>query len=221
MRRVSYYNHCMTKEEFGQTINRFLENRPSRTLTGSVGFGPFKRTVKTRFLLSDLTLNSYRNFIEIHYQGFEEPGKSAAPDALPDGIILRSSIELPEEIRQVLTQRVTDETFSDMLIRLQNERGIKAPELYRSAGIDFRHYSKIISDRQYQPRKDTVFALGLALKLDRDTSEKFLARAGYSFNPSSLCDMTVRFFFEERIYDRNTIDTLMEAMGLPLLPQNW
>lgn len=238
------YNYCMTKEEFAQTIERFLNDRPGRIITRRVGFGPFKRKIQKRFFLSDLTLIGYQSFIEKNYQGFEKPegvhggiptggptilhqaiasedDESATLYSLSDSKNLHSSIEIPEEIRKILTQRVTGETFSDMLIRLQNERSIKAPDLYRSAGIDYRHFSKIISDRQYRPRKDTVFALGLALRLDIDTAEKFLARAGYSFNPSSLADMTIRFFFEIHKYDRNTIDTLMEAMGLPLLPQNW
>ena len=42
------------------------------------------------------------------------------------------------------------ETFSDAVIRLARERNLSGPQVYRKAGIDAKHYSKIISDRNYQ-----------------------------------------------------------------------
>lgn len=121
----------------------------------------------------------------------------------------------------VVEQAKNAPTFSDVLIKTQNMLGLKAPEVYKTAGIDYRHYSKIISDKNYKPKKETVFALALALKLNDYATEQFLKYAGYSFNPSSLFDMTIKYFIDEKIYDRLQIDLLMDSMNLPLLPQNW
>ena len=126
-------------------------------------------------------------------------------------------MSLEDEIRKT----VITESFSDMLIRFQNERKVSAPDLYKSAGIDFRHFSKIISDRNYKPKKETAFALAIALRMTLSEAEEFIGRAGYSFSPSSLFDMTIKYFIHKGIYDRNTIDLLMDSMKLPLLPQNW
>lgn len=120
-----------------------------------------------------------------------------------------------------IRKTVISESFSDMLIRLQNERNVTAPALYKAAGIDYRHYSKIISDRNYKPKKDTALALAIALKLSLPETDDFVGRAGYTFSPSSLFDMTVKYFIQKGIYDRNTIDLLMDSMNLPLLQQNW
>ena len=42
-----------------------------------------------------------------------------------------------------------------------------------------------------------------------------------SFNPSSMSDVSIQFFLEKKIYDRTTIDIVMDDLHLPLLPQNW
>lgn len=125
------------------------------------------------------------------------------------------------DIKYVIEETKNTPTFSDLLIKTQNMLGLKAPEVYKAAGIDYRHYSKIISDKNYKPKKETVFALAIALKLNDYAAEQFLLHAGYSFNPSDLFDMTIKYFIEEEIYDRVKIDLLMESMDLPLLPQNW
>lgn len=128
-----------------------------------------------------------------------------------------NDLSFEEDIRRT----VIPESFSDMLIRFQNERKVTAPDLYKAAGIDFRHYSKMISDRNYKPKKETAFALAIALRMTSSEAEEFIGRAGYTFSPSSLFDMTVKYFIQKGIYDRNTIDLLMDSMKLPLLPQNW
>ena len=126
-----------------------------------------------------------------------------------------------KDFKKITEETKRRETFSDMLIRLQNRKHIKAPDLYRKAGIDSKHYSKIISDRNYKTKKETVFALAIALELNLNETVEFLESAGYAFNPSNLFDMTIKYFIQFGNYDRINIDMLMDSMDLPLLPQNW
>ncbi len=114
-----------------------------------------------------------------------------------------------------------EETFSDTLIRLMRERKMSGPATYRRAGIDARHFSKIISNRDYHPGKDTVLAFAIALKLNLEETVELMNKAGLSFSPSSLFDLSIKFFIENGCYDRKTIDSLMQELDLPLLPQNW
>ena len=113
------------------------------------------------------------------------------------------------------------ETFSDEIIRLTRERGYSAPMVYHGAGIDAKHYSKIISDRNYQPKKETVFAFILFFKLSLDDAEDLMIKAGYFFNPSSRYDSLIKNFISEGLYDRRLIDEAMNELNLPLLPQKW
>lgn len=114
-----------------------------------------------------------------------------------------------------------EESFSDAVIRLARERNMSGPKVYHAAGIDARHYSKIISDRNYQPKKETVFAFIIAFKLSIKEAEELLQKAGYSFSSSSKFDSLIKSFITREIYDRALIDSAMDALSLPLLPQKW
>ncbi len=121
----------------------------------------------------------------------------------------------------VVSDIETRETFSDAIIRLARERGMSAPMVYHGAGIDAKHYSKIISTRNYQPKKDTVFAFIIFFKLNLEEAEDLMIKAGYFFNPSSRYDTLIKNFITEGLYDRRLIDEAMNELNLPLLPQKW
>lgn len=183
---------------------------------------PPTRTMKDGqlFTLSKNLIESYKKYISINFHSFNSDSFTINPNRL--GIVSEhSQTALQGRLETIIENTKSSPTFSDFLIEKQNQLGLKAPEVYKAAGIDFRHYSKIISDRNYKPKRDTVFALAIALRLDIKSTEQFLKYAGFTFNPSNLFDMTIKFFLDEKIYDRVQIDVLMESLNLPLLPQNW
>lgn len=62
---------------------------------------------------------------------------------------------------QLMNQQ--NETFSEMLLRLIDERGLKDSFVYKKANVDRRHFSKIRNDVNYTPNKKTVLSFAIAL----------------------------------------------------------
>ena len=109
------------------------------------------------------------------------------------------------------------ETFSEMLIRLIEKSGEKNSAVYNRANIDRRHFSKIVNHSDYKPKKQTVLAFAVALKLNFDETQKLLAAAGYTLNKTILSDVIVSFFLEHEIFDVDLINETLYKYDLPLL----
>lgn len=93
------------------------------------------------------------------------------------------------------------ESFTEALLRMIDQRGLKDPEVYRRANMDRRHFSKIVNNRDYKPKKETVLALAIALRLNLDETKDLLARAEFALSRSSERDIIVEYFIENENYN--------------------
>lgn len=141
---------------------------------------------------------------------------------LEESFLERAAVSLPQF--SVRKQRRLDEllwkkneTFSEMLLRLIDERGLKDSQVYRKAGVDRRLFSKIRSDADYTPAKKTALSLALALELSLDETKDLLMRAGYALSNSSKSDIIISFFIENEIYDLFEINEALAEYQEPTL----
>lgn len=108
-------------------------------------------------------------------------------------------------------------SFSQMLMGLIDDRDMKDSEVYHKAGIDRKLFSKIRSNNNYRPSKNTVIRLAIGLELDFDRTQDLLAKSGYTLTRSKKEDIVVEYFIKEKrfnIMDLN--DAMYDLLGISI-----
>ena len=109
------------------------------------------------------------------------------------------------------------ETFQTRLLRMIDERGMSDPEVYKRANVDRKLFSKIRCNEDYIPKKKTIVALAIALRLNMDDTKDLLASAGLMLTNNSKADVIVSFCIENGIYDIFEVNALLFKFNQPIL----
>ena len=169
-----------------------------------------KRDVRELELLQLREAMSRRRKAELEYNilADEVCEESTEYEALAPTAAPRKLEDLMKEI---------DETFSESLIRLIDQKGLKDPEVYKKANIDRKFFNKIKNNKNYKPSKSTCVAFAIALELNLDETRDLIGKAGYALTHSSKFDIIIEYFILEGNYNTFEINEVLFTFEQPLI----
>ena len=112
-------------------------------------------------------------------------------------------------ISSFIDSNKNENKFQKLLFKYIDDRCLKDSDVYNKIHMDRRLFSKIRSDEDYHPSKDTVILLGLSLNLNIDEVIQLLDSASYSLPKNNYYDLIIRFCFMEGIYNIKDVNDLL------------
>lgn len=188
---------------------------------------------KDSFVVSEKLMGQVASYIDEHYVDIHLPKRrsllnverellgadyAAAPmtpisTAMPS---MSAPMAMPVQNLDDLMDEL-DEPFSTTLLKLIDAKGMTDVEVYKRANMDRKLFSKIRIGKGYTPKKPTILALAIALKLTLAETDDLLERAGYALSHASKFDVIVEFFIVSGNYNIFELNEVLFKYDQPLL----
>lgn len=116
-------------------------------------------------------------------------------------------------LESITNKQITERTFSELLFHYIDSSNLTDVQVYKKAFIDKRTFSKIRSNKNYHPSFGTIILFSIALKLSTSQFEDLLHSAAYSLPQNSYINITLKYCFDNKIYDIYRVNELIYAVS--------
>lgn len=130
---------------------------------------------------------------------------------------LERAISISDVDRMMFGYAKGNSAFGDALLRHIEAQGKSYAAVYNKARVSKKDFAPIISEEKRIPEKPVAVALAVALELSTMEAQRFINKAGYLLERSSIADLVVEFFIGIRNYDVDQINRVLYEMGEPMI----
>ena len=167
-------------------------------------------------LFNDVKEYIDNNYVDILARRYERSRRSFYEDGLLESRSIQPNYcrilgSLDDELENL------DESFSEMLFRLIDEKGMTDVECYKKANVDRKVFSRIRNGIEYHPSKTTAVAFALALELPLNQAKRLIELAGYSLTHNNKFDVIIEYFIVNKKYDIFEINEVLFEFDQKLL----